>query len=180
MAKTELLSPHDLRQLICYNAISGDFFWRHRPATIFKTQAAFKIWNVKFSGKEAFFTDTPEGYKRGVIFKRPYKAHRVAWAVSYGEWPDQIDHIDHNRTNNKLSNLRNVSIFDNNRNVSRSKVNTSGITGVSWDNRRGNWRAYIKTDGAQKYLGCFSSISDAAHARKRAERKLGFHDNHGD
>ena len=90
-------------------------------------------------------------------------AHRVAFAIANGEWPHgQIDHIDGNRTNNRLSNLRDVTPSENNQNQRRPRGHTaSGFLGVS--RQRCRWKAEIKTGGLRRFLGTFDS-PEAAHA----------------
>jgi hypothetical protein len=108
------------------------------------------------------------------------KAHRLAWLYMYGELPEEfIDHIDHNKINNRISNLRCASRTENQRNLGMRSDNTSGITGVTWHSQRGKWLAQIWVNGKKVHLGVFLSIDDAARARKDAEIKYSFHENHG-
>lgn len=109
-----------------------------------------------------------------------YLAHRLAWLLYYGEWPEkQIDHINHDKKDNRIKNLRCVSNFDNHRNMPRQKNNKSGVTGVFWYERYMKWTAYIKVSGHRKHLGYFELFDDAVKARKDAEKYYGFHKNHG-
>lgn len=90
-----------------------------------------------------------------------------------------IDHIDHDRSNNKKENLRTVTVKENNKNASIRSDNKSGICGVSFRKRRNKWVAQIRVSGKNKTLGWFSNIEDAKSARYRAEKEYGFHHNHG-
>lgn len=120
------------------------------------------------------------GYLRVSIFNKEYFLHRLAWLYFYGEWPSgDIDHIDHNRAGNEISNLRIVTHKDNIRNSRRNKDNTSGACGVVWNKSTGKWQAQITVDGKNKYLGIFSNKTDAIFARKEADKRYGFHPNHG-
>jgi hypothetical protein len=138
-----------------------------------------KAWNSRFAGKEAFIKIT-NGYRGGSIFSRQLVAHRVIWLLKFGEWPSaDIDHINGNRLDNRIENLRAVSRADNLRNRRMPITNTSGIVGVGWDKARGKWRAQIEANGLAKCLGHFEEKADAAAARKAAEIECGFHENHG-
>ena len=116
------------------------------------------------------------------VDNRCLAVHRVIWSMMRGPIPDGkvIDHIDGNRFNNRLSNLRLVSKATNNRNQRRRTDNTSGITGV-WEcpNSPYPWRAHIAHMGKNIRLGCFRTKEEAIAARKDANVRFGFHENHG-
>lgn len=120
------------------------------------------------------------GYRRVVFGKKSYKAHRICWKMATGSCPDnQIDHINGDRGDNRIANLRVVSNQENSKNQSRYKNNNSGVTGVSWYKLSKKWIARIKVDGELKYLGSFTDKIDAIYARYYAEQDKGFHENHG-
>ena len=119
------------------------------------------------------------GYLRTWYYGKIVSQHRLIWKMVHGYWPKEIDHINGNRTDNRLSNLRECDRATNNRNTAVSKRNTSGVIGVSWYKETGKWRSNIKKSGKQIHLGLFDSLLDAVAARKSAERELGFHRNHG-
>jgi len=112
------------------------------------------------------------------VDKRHVYVHQVVWAIVHGKWPDQIDHEDGNGLNNRLSNLRSVPNSVNARNLSRSVLNTSGTTGVTWCKNSKRWRAQIKVNQEHMNLGLFKLKEDAVAVRKAAELKYGFHKNH--
>lgn len=114
-------------------------------------------------------------------YKR-YLAHRLIWVLVYGRWPAdgmEIDHIDGDGSNNKLSNLREVPHVDNQKNQRRMSTNTSGCTGVSWRKERQRWSAKMYKGKSTIYLGLFKTFEEAVAARKAAEIRYGFHPNHG-
>ena len=120
------------------------------------------------------------GYNVVNINKKIYKTHRLVWLYVYGYMPTcKLDHINHNRTDNRISNLREVTDKDNCRNCSISKNNTSGINGVSFIRKTKKWRARIMVNRKEINLGRFSDKKDALEARKHAEKLYGFHENHG-
>jgi len=120
------------------------------------------------------------GYLSFRIGGQLFLAHRLAWLFVYGEFPkEQLDHINHSRADNRIANLREVSNQDNSKNSTMYKNNTSGVVGVTWDKRRGRWKASICIDYKTIHLGRFSKFSEAVDARKLAEVAYGFHENHG-
>ena len=142
------------------------------------------IWGVKRRGTKGFGSVAgcvnSYGYRQIQVDGKAYKAHRLIWLYNYGKFPDnQTDHIDQNRLNNKLNNLRDVTRQENQKNRSKSKRNTSGVTGVNWHKPTGKWMAYGKVDGKQIHLGRFTDKLDAIVARKSFEAKHNFHANHG-
>ena len=111
---------------------------------------------------------------------RKHYVHRVAWAISYGYWPLEIDHIDRNPQNNRLDNLREVTRSENQRNQGIYKNNTSGVTGVYQTKKGyGRWYAQISINGITRSLGGYACQFDAICARKAAENKYNYHPNHG-
>jgi hypothetical protein len=105
--------------------------------------------------------------------------HRVAYELHTGSLLGSavIDHIDHDKLNNKFSNLRKVSRRDNNRNLGMRHTNTSGVSGV-YQLPGGKWRAQIRVDGKNLHIGCFDSMEAAAVAKQMANAAYGFHPNH--
>lgn len=186
MTKKPLPTPELLCKLLHYEPDTGLLFWRERAPDMFKEDkrgrggCAHKTWNTRFSGKEAFIYTDKDGYKNGGIFGVLYRAHRVIWAMETGAWPvDQIDHEDHDRSNNRFKNLREATHMENGWNQSIHVSNTSGTAGVHLNKALQKWRARITIHGKRISLGYFLDIEDAANARKEAEIKYGFHENHG-
>ncbi len=137
----------------------------------------------KKTGKPAFSTPSGHGYLSGKAPKahggQTVYAHRAAFAITYGYWPDQIDHINGKTSDNRDANLREVSCGENQKNTKLYSTNRSGFPGVVWDEENGMWRAVICVSKRQVHLGRFVLKSDAVAARKTAEDKYGFHENHG-
>lgn len=183
--KNEFLCPADLRDLLYYNPVTGGLLWRLRPIRFFDetTRSALgnqAVWNARHAGHPALNCLAANGYLCGSILRTGYKAHRVAWAIYFGYWPSgYIDHENGVRTDNRISNLRDVTKEGNGRNQKLHSTNSSGISGVSLCRDSGKWRARIPRDGKMQFLGSFTTREEAAQARKRAERLLGYHENHG-
>jgi len=164
------LHPEDLRHLFRYD--DGDLVWLKRADLP-------RSWNTKHAGKIAGTSD-PLGYRIILIHRKPYKAHRVIWAIINGAWPHgHIDHIDGNPSNNRIENLRVVTSRENGRNMRRRRDNTSGATGVYFRSHIQKWVARIWANDRDNHLGVFETQKDAIAARKNAERAHGFHYNHG-
>lgn len=173
-------SPRVLRRLLDYNPQTGELRWKERPAWMFETSRLHTTWNKRFANKPAFTEVMHNGYSRGRIFLIGVRAHWAAWAISTGAYPKgEIDHINGVRGDNRFKNLREVSRSENLKNAARRSDNTSGVTGVSWSKRRNRWIASINVDSKVKYLGSFRTLDSAASARKAAEKRYGFHPNHG-
>lgn len=172
MASVKLLDVAHLRNVLIYDPESGVLTWRHRSDVPLG-------WNDKYAGKPAF-TANRNGYRVGKVNGVPYMAHRVAWAIHYGENPvSEIDHINGNPADNRIVNLRAADRFINNRNRARLKSNRSGFTGVIWGRSARKWIAQIEVDGQRKHLGTFAAKEDAIAARQAANEQYGFHKNHG-
>ena len=168
-----MIAPAYLRSLLAYDSKTGAMRWNVRDAVP-------QGWNTKYAGKEAFARFDAEGYRRGTLEGQTFQAHRVAWALHYGAWPKgQIDHINGDKADNRIANLRDVPQIENARNRKRSKANASGVTGVSYFRARSKWRATITVERKQMSLGHFDSFDAAVSARKNAEAAHGFHLNHG-
>ncbi len=108
-----------------------------------------------------------------MVAGKMYKAHRLAWFYMTGEWPpDQIDHIDGDRDNNRLVNLRKATNAQNGANARLSKNNSSGFKGVSFDTSVGRWRASIRRNRQLHYLGFFNTPEEAHAAYASAAVQL--------
>lgn len=162
------LSPEVLRQLLRYEPETGKMYWRERPNAQF---------SAKFANTEAGRVDR-KGYVKISVLGVSLRGHRVVWALSFGEWPSEdIDHINGQRSDNRIANLRLAGPDQNNKNRAVSKNSKTGIIGVMRFGRR--WRANIWHAGRNVYLGTFPCIGRAIRMRRDAQRALGFHPNHG-
>lgn len=149
-----------------YNKSTGDIYW--------KTNGNKRIAGDKIG------TLNSHGYLIFKLFGEMFSCHRAAWFLHYGKIPNQIDHINGVKTDNAISNLRDVTHQENGKNQRIHKNNTSGASGVYFDRERKKWVARIKHNGTRLNLGRFGDFDSAVRARARAEKKLGYHQNHGD
>lgn len=161
----------ELKALLDYDPLTGILTWKHRPDAV-------RGWNKRYAGKPAF-TAMSDGYFVGSINNQQVKAHRVIFKLVYSYDPVFIDHEDHDRSNNRLKNLRDASRKQNQQNMKKTKANTSGTTGVSWNAQKNGWDAYIGVNGRKKNLGRFKTMQEAQAARSNAEQSESYHQNHG-
>lgn len=150
-----------VRQLLRYCPDSGLFFWLQPPS------------NRVSVGSVAGCIGTDSGYRIIMIDSRRYRAHRLAWLMVHGHWPDgQIDHINGQRADNRLANLRAVSQAENSQNIRAAMpFNTSGFLGAT-RRRNDRWTAQIVVDGVTHRLGAFASPQAASEAYLAAKRRL--------
>lgn len=152
-----------LRSVLHYDPETGIFTWKVRTSN-------------RINVGDATGCPNGDGYLLISVQSRLYQAHRLAWLYVYGEWPeDQIDHINRNRSDNRIANLRDVSHKQNGQNAGKYSHNTSGHTGVSWHKQSSKWRATIKHNQKKIHLGYFENLEDAVAARKAGELKYWGH-----
>lgn len=157
------LTASRLRELLNYESETGQFRWKIKPnrSTVRGSIAG---------GRHSL------GYGSISIDDRDYLAHRLAWLYVHGRWPKhQIDHINGDRSDNRLENLREADNSENNRNRGVQKNNKSGFKGVGFHKQTQKWRAKIKLHGKNYHLGLFDEVEDAARAYSAAAERL-----HGD
>ncbi len=161
-----MISQKKLKNRVLYNKKTG----------VFTTLTSYHKKNIgKILGHTA-----KDGYTSIEIEGEVYKSHRLAWLYMEGCFPkNQIDHINHNRSDNRWKNLREVTQTENSRNTKKYKHNTSGVSGVHWNKRQHKWYARISTDNKRIFLGSFIEFHEAVNARKLAEVAYGYHENHG-
>ena len=164
-----MLEYREALELFRYDYETGVLYWRWRinsrvPKTL-----------------EAGAQNKSNGYLYVKVHGRRYLVHRVVMLMCYGFCGEglEVDHINHVRNDNRLVNLRFVTHGGNMRNKSVSSKNTSGVTGVCFLKARKKYMAQISVGWETIYLGIFDTLEGAAEARRQADRKFNFNNNHG-
>lgn len=165
-----------LKERLSYDPATGVFTWN-------RCEKMPNNWNARFAGKTTGHVDTlSSGYKMVQIGvdRKLYVAARLAWLYMTGVWPSKdLDHIDHDSTNNRFANLREVTHTENMQNKPKYRSNKSGVTGVFWHERDKRWLAYIRAGGKKIHGGYFKDKADAVARRRELEIEYGYHVNHG-
>ncbi len=154
------LTAERLRELLHYSPETGIFTWR-----------VTRCWRTP-AGTELSYRNE-EGYVQVRLFRRLYRAHRLAWLYVHGVWPTRdIDHANGNRADNRIDNLReaNGAINQENRRRANKNNRTSGLLGASFDRTKGRWMAQIMKAGKTIFLGYFQTPEEAHEAYVAAKR----------
>lgn len=172
------MQASDLPSLLRYDPETGKLFWLYRTPEMFSDGATYdaaeccRRFNRTWAGKEAFTALCKGRYRQGTIWLQRIEAHRVIWALVYGEWPQgDIDHINGDGLDNRLGNLRLCRHAENMRNMKIQSGRASAFKGVSPSRQDGKWRAHIKIDGRHVHLGTFADEEAAARAYDDAASK---------
>jgi len=143
-----MLTQAELKSQLLYYKDTGMFIW-------------LKLGNT------AGYVDK-DGYRIIKLNQKSYRAHRLAWFYVYGVWPSkQIDHIDNNKLNNAISNLREATQSQQNANRPALNRNLLGIKGIRKHGKK--YQALICKDKKQIVIGLFDTVEEADYAyRKKA------------
>jgi hypothetical protein len=157
---TQILTQKRLKELLSYNSDTGNFTYAKRRPRI-------------QVGAIAGHTHKGHGYVQIKLDDKLYLAHRLAWLYEYGAFPvAQLDHINRNRTDNRLANLRCATNAENCQNRQVQTNSTSGHAGVTWSKIWLKWHARISVNNKRIHLGWFKNKDDAIAARDNAKLTL--------
>jgi hypothetical protein len=154
-----MITQEILKQYLSYDSETGIFTWIKKPNS--------RTNRIKIGSSAGWLEN---GYIRISIFNQTFQAHRLAWFYIYGCFPKEIDHINIDRLDNRLCNLRKVTHQQNCFNFPLNKKNTSGYTGVSFVKKLNKFRATIVINYKQKHLGVFKTAEDANLAYQNAKK----------
>lgn len=133
--------PSKLEEKFDYEPLTGALRWKFTNAQHLQGEIA------GFIGANGYWHVYHEG--------KLLKGHRVAWYLTYGTWPKTIDHVNGDRLDNRLDNLREATYSQQQHNKGRQSNNTSGIKGVCWFESKQMWAARVQVAGKRKFLGYF-------------------------
>lgn len=152
-----------LQHMLRYDDKTGALWWRHDGWGERPHKANTRAERIGSNG-----------YLRVTVRGRHIAAHRVAWAVVTGRFPvGQIDHVNGCKSDNRMSNMRDVDATTNseNKRVAYSN-NKSGLLGASFDKKTGRYMARVYVDGKRHYVGQFDTPEEAHLAYVAAKREL--------
>lgn len=129
-------------------------------------------WNTRYAGKPC--AAPHQGYLRFHYSGKLFLVHRMAWFLHYGRWPDVLDHINGDKSDNRIANLREVSRAENSQNMRFSREVAVGVKRTA----SGKFQARLGANGGI-HLGTFASEEEAIAARRKAMIENGYHPNHG-
>jgi HNH endonuclease/AP2 domain len=155
------VSVEIVRARLDFDPTSGFFKWKLPPINRpeLKGQIAGRLahtgyWNISINGQR-------------------FQAHRLAWLYVFGQMPvNEIDHVNGDRADNRIINLREATRQQNNWNISKPSHNTSDVKGVTWHKSHNKWQARIGLNGDNIHLGYFQNINDAQAAYSEASSRL--------
>lgn len=143
----------EIKKLISYNPDSGCFTW-------LANRRAVKAGDIAGSVNS-------KGYVCICVLGSSYLAHRLAWVLFHGRIPKEIDHINGDRSDNRIRNLRDSCRAENALNTAISDRNSSGTKGVAYNKKYKLWQAYGSINGKGITIGSFKKLGDAIEARKK-------------
>jgi hypothetical protein len=144
-------SSLDLQELFSYDVVSGVLTW--------------KVSKGRAKPGDVAGTQHNKGYLSAEVDGTAYLVHRLAWCMYFGEWPNGfIDHVNLDKQDNRIENLRIAYRSSNNCNQFVRADNTSGVKGVSWHARVGKWQARVQVRSKRTHIGYFDSLEQAEQA----------------
>ena len=153
-----MLTDQRLREVLAYDLTTGVFTWRRN---VYRAKAGQKAGHKR-----------PDNYCAITINQRQYRAHRLAWLYVYGEWPrSELDHINGDPADNRIANLRLATRSANSANTRKKCSSRNALKGVSFEKRGGRYRAQIRIQGKNTYLGTYDTEEEAHAAYMAAAEK---------
>lgn len=161
----KLNAPEDIAELgefLRYEPETGHLYWLKRPGRFTSKAKPGQVAGAKNAG----------GYMVINFRRRMFYCHRIAWALVHGTWPvSQIDHIDGDKANNRIANLR---LCNHRQNACNSvkRPGASGTVGVTQVKQTGRWKAQVSENGKHRFIGTYASKHEAAAAYWSAKEQI--------
>ena len=156
-----MISQEMLKERLCYDPESGDWTWVNHP------------WFKSYAGRPVAGSRDIDGYARVSINDKNVKLHRLAFLYMTGEMPpDEVDHINGDKTDNSWCNLRLACRAENGQNIRDSGRNKSGVIGVDWNKAEGKWHVRVMANGVRHSGGYFNSLEKATAKRNFLVERL--------
>lgn len=163
-----MITQKYLKEKVEYNSLTGNFVWINATKS-----------NINLNGTKAGSVNG-NGYLQVTISGKIYQNHRLAFLYMTGSMPnEQVDHIDHQKTNNVWSNLRLASRKENSQNRPLQVNSKCSCFGIRYIKSTNKYAARIGVNKKEIFLGSYNLYEDAVSARRNAEKLYGFHENHG-
>lgn len=178
ITKKHGLTQEYLKSCLVYGKNTGRFTWLQRPLEHFVSVSACNTWNGKNSGEDAVTLDS-NGYRVIHFDGTTIYAHHAAFIIMTGKKPEEVDHENGIRSDNRWCNIRSVSRIENTMNRKIRADNSSGVSGVYFREDNKKWKARINHNKKRISLGQFATKEEAVQARLEAEIRYGYHENHG-
>ena len=155
----KLPTQEELREMFTYCALSGALRWRESRGP---AKAGGLAGHIGL-----------DGYRRVKVNGRALLAHRVAFCWAHGYWPDNtVDHANGRKWDNRIFNLREATHLEQTYNQPARRDNRSGVAGVGWHSEKEKWRARIKINGVETFLGYYVSLEEAKLAREEKAKEV--------
>jgi hypothetical protein len=138
-----MITQDNLKDYFTYK--DGNLFWKRQPSR--------RITVGSIAGNL-----TERGYIQVKVFNKRFYAHRIIFFMFNGYFPQELDHIDGNKSNNRIENLRDSTKSQNNMNSKKRKDNTSGTKGITWDKRCNKWKVQGQANNIKYYLGRYDDM----------------------
>ena len=155
-----MITHKELKELLSYDPDTGDFWWKESAPGRTTKKPAGGISKGRHVGQ----------YRQLMIDGKKYMASHLAWFYVHGEWPEhEMDHINHNPLDDRITNLRPCTHSENQANKRIQKNNTSGVKGVTWVKSRNRWQVAVGRKGG--FVGQYKTIEEAMEAYEKASRE---------
>lgn len=169
-----------LAELLEYHPDTGKLYWKKRQVREGERASRVKSWNTRYAGKETGIKlIKPElgdsSYRSISIDNQVFTTHRIIYKLAHNLEPQEIDHDNRNRADNRLVNLVASDHVTNNKNQKLRSTNKTGTMGISWQAHANKWKVKI----SNKHIGYASTKEEAIAMREQAMLKHNYHPNHG-